>query len=325
MSISYCHDAARLVELAFAKETTYGTFVTPATQIMHEGVRWGRAHVPAQATSATSTTQLVVHNKTMRGIDFPFVELTAQFGPSTRTILSELMTGSELASNEWLINDFPNSYSVGVNVQRSGGNSYWKFSGCYMGSSQLNLVPGQAATISQTLAATSLVDPQTAPTTFPTLVPASADDGYILSRCVFKHSASDSFSTSIPIMGFSIGLQRTLIIDHASESTEPHCITPSTFLVGGTLNFKYSSDLEGDFQDVWAKEADGGYVTRYLDFVLTSGATTHRITMPVRMDVSGFDASNLEDGVTVPVNFEAGASDAAASPTTPTFRVKDTA
>ena len=328
MAIAFIGNVGRLIEVAFARETVYGTYLTPS--VANGGVqpvfgqslpRWGRGMRPIEGLHATGTTQPVVTYRGIRGNDFPFVEVELPYGPDTQVLINELISGSTLAANAWAINDFPNSYSVCVNQLRSGGAAAWNFAGCYAESVSVRIPVGQEASASIRLAATSLVDPQSA-VAMPALTPTTASGPFLLKGATLKHSATDAFvGSAIPVQDIMLSFTRGLKITHASGSTQPHHITPATFGLTGTINAVLSSDWLTEFQDIIAKQSDGGYTTRYLDLVLLSGSTTQRFTIPAKLDCPSIDGSGFDEGTAVPLSFVAGGDDA--TPTVATARIKN--
>ena len=321
MAVTFTPDVAKLVEVAVAVETVYGTYVTPTAQFGHTAVLWGRGHQVIGGAVATGTTQPVVTHL-VRGLDKPWVKLRIPFGPNSRAVLLEWLTGSALVANAWAISDYPSSWSIGINCQRNGGNDYWKFAGCRMADWKLNLTPGTWGEVEVTMLATSMVDPNTAPTTFPTLTPSLTYAPYVLKDCTFHHSATTTFSaSSVLIGGLNIEAARDIITWHASEKCEPNCLVPCGISCKGTIDHMMGGDMWDEFRSIVAGEASGGFPARYLRFVLAAASQTQRFTLPVKLDIAQFDASNQAGGIPAPISWEAAGDDA--TPTTAIIKVQD--
>jgi len=328
MAITYVPDAARLVEVSVQQETTYGTYkYDDMTQLAHNGVTWGRGHQQIEGQAAAGTTQHVITYRAIRGIDTPFVSLSVPFGFDNRAIVSELIAGNTLGAvtaNQWDINDYPNSYSISVNAQRSGSASCWNFAGCYMRTASLNVTVGTEAECRLDMAATSLVDPQSA-TAHPADTPTVSAGPLVLRQVALKEDptyASVDGTTAVKFRGCSINWTRGLIVEHTSEGCEPTAIVPTTLDVTGELQHNFSSDMWTVFQDLVAKESDGGFTTTYLQLLFTQSSNEHRIVMPVRLDVAQFDGSALDGAIPATISFTAAGDDA--TPTHDVTEIKDT-
>lgn len=329
MAITFVGNVGRLIEVAFAREVTYGTYLNPTganggvQPVLGQTLpRWGRGMRPIEGLHATGTTQTVVTYRGIRGIDFPFIELELPYGPDTQALINELISGSVLAANAWAISDFPSSFSVCVNQLRSGAAAAWNFAGCYAESVSLRIPVGQEASASIRLLATSLVDPASA-TAMPALTSTTASGPFLLKGATLKHSATDSFgaSTTIPVQDITLNFTRAIKTTHASGGTQPHHLTPATFGLTGSIQSVLSAEWLTEFGTIIAAQSDGGYTTRYLDLVLVSGATTQRFDIPAKLDCPVIDGSGYDAGTAVPLSFVAGGDDA--TPTVATCRIKN--
>lgn len=333
MPVTYCADPARLIKIAFVKETVTGDFLQPSAanggvSVPHSGVVWGRGQIPIDGVAATGNSQHVIKHRSIRGIDNPFLTVRFPFGPATKDLVAQLITGSPLTTGEYPISDFPDSWSISVRIARAAGagESTFNFLACYMESTQLVVPVGGEAFIAMTLRATQQIDPQSA-TAYPTDLTIDGTKGpYVLRQVDWKMSADAVFNENpIPVEDITFNWGRQLIVKHTSTRTEPQCIVPTTFNLNGQVQHYLSKDLWEDavngFQDVIAKEADGGFVVRFVETLLVAAGDICRMTMPVTLDIPQLDGSDLEADITTPISFVAGADDAVEPPTNPTIRL----
>lgn len=322
---TYIPFAALHGEIAFGKETVYTDYATPTIQIPHAGGSIGRFHVPIVGEAATSTAQGVIGAEAIRGLDFPALQFACLYGPDTRAILNALITGSTLSGSTWAINDWPESYSVNVNFQRSGGNQARNLLGTFMESCALGVQVGGPMAAQMRLPATRLKDPATA-TAIPTLAPTIALGPFILKSCLLKHSETTTMGgagTQVKFRGVALNIQRGILTEHTSEGTEPTALVPTGFKSQGMLSHNLSPDLWTEFGTILAAEADGGFTTRYIELLFVQGGVTQRLTIPARIDCEQFDFQSLAGPVGSPIRFFCGGDDSAGTggvPTNPTIK-----
>ena len=320
MAVTYQAQSGRVdVELAVAPETSLNTYVTPSVQIPHAGVRWTRGHSMIEGRAATSTTQHSISHRAIRGTDTPRVSFVCPFSDNSIATIFRMIFGGTLGGGTWAISDTLEGWSFGI---VAGGSEYWKFAGGRMESAQLAVPVGAQGEVSSSWIFHSLVDPKTAPTTFPTIVPVTDIAPWVLKDVEFKESASTTFSGSaIPIQGVNLNITRAAKAVHGSRSTEPQSIIRGSIDITGSIDFAWSPDLQADFESFVAAEASAGYTLRYYQLRFTNGVEEQKLVLPVKYDWDEFVAPASDDPVTTSIKFVAAG--VGSTPTTPVATVTD--
>lgn len=336
MSITYTPDPANLAEVAVAVEPTYGTIQDPT--VANGGVQiataappeFGRGHQPIEGAALTSTVQQVLTHAAIRGIELPFVNFESALSANSINTLLYMLTGSALSANEWAIaNDSP-GFTVGVNVQRPGatGGDYFGFVGSKVGAGRMVMPLGGQPTLRLECLARTLKNPDTSPTSFPTLAPTTTYRPFILTDCSLRHATATGApltgATAVKIKGFEMAFDMGLLVEHNSSATHPDSITRTAFRTSGTINARFSAEWWDEWKAIVATESSGGYVSQYIQMLLQDGTNTLRIVCPVKLELPGARADGLAFDASL--SFIAAGDDTADSggaPTTAVFKVRN--
>jgi len=323
MAGTFCPVTSRLAEFAIVAEAAYSTFQTPFTaaggvvQISHRGVTWGRNHAPIDGSSAHGTTQNIITDRTIRGVDAPAVDVTLPLRDDSIDLVMEILLGGTKAAGTWPISDSRDPYSIGIHDTIQ----FWQFAGCLINTASITMAIGAVTEVQMGFLATSLVS--AAPGAFPALTPSHANRPYVLTDCTLTEATTAggvAAGTAIPFRGATISIARNVIVDQAN-SVEPNCLTPSTFDVTGTIDLWWSSELNTELGAIIADDAGGGYSIHYLQFRMVEGARILNLVLPVRLDIANFVAPVGDGPVTAPINFFAAGDDG--TPTTATILATD--
>ena len=323
MAVTYVPDAGRLVKLAVAAETTFGTYVTPSTQLaLVAPPSFGLGHQVIEGAAMTGTVQQVITHRAVRGLDIPFVSVEIPFSANSMSVVWQMITGSALAANAWLISTNPTSFSIGILMQRSaGGGDYFKFAGCHLAAAAVEMPLGGMSTVRLDFLARTLTFPDTAPATFPTLTPTVSSRPYVLKDCAFKHNTTDSFGgqTAVPFKGFSMGINCGLLVEHNSTATTPDSLVRTAFDVTGEIRGRFSAEWWDEWKAIIAGESSGGFTRQYLEMLVTDGSSPLRFTLPATVDMPAVAPDDL--GMAAPLRFMAAGDDA--TPTVAVLRGKN--